>query len=138
VFVLKSGKTKHRNNVQLGQYGRNRTNVWQYPRVNSRCGKAEEKDLHLHPTVKPVAMVADAILDCTARGEIVLDPFLGSGTTLIASERVGRICYGIELDPTYVDLAVRRWQTYTGKTAKHAKSKRSFNDLEEALRGKEK
>jgi DNA modification methylase len=79
-------------------------------------------------------MVAEAIMDCTARGEIVLDAFLGSGTTLVAAERVGRICYGIELDPAYVDLTVRRWQAYTGNTARHAKSKRSFKDLEEVLR----
>ena len=137
VFVFKSGKTKHTNNVQLGKYGRYRTNIWQYPRVNSHCSKSEEPDLQLHPTVKPVAMVAEAIMDCTARGEIILDAFLGSGTTLVAAERVGRLCYGIELDPTYVDLAVRRWQAYTGNTARHAKSKRSFNDLEEVLRGQE-
>jgi DNA modification methylase len=134
VFVFKSGRAKHRNNVQLG-HGRDRTNVWQYPRVNSRCRNADEPNPQLHPTVKPVAMVAEAIMDCTARGEIVLDAFLGSGTTLVAAERVGRICYGIELDPTYVDLAVRRWQAYTGNTARHAESKRSFQDLEEVQRG---
>ena len=90
----------HRNNVQLGQFGRNRSNVWHYPGVNSfaRCGE-EGNLLALHPTVKPVAMVADAILDCSARGDIVLDAFLGSGTTLIAAERTGRRCYGLELDP---------------------------------------
>jgi len=133
VFVFKSGRAKHRNDAEVGQYGRSRTN----PRVNSRCRKTEEPNLPLHPTVKPVAMVAEAIMDCTARGEIVLDAFLGSGTTLVAAERVGRICYGIELDPTYVDLAVRRWQAYTGNTARHARSKRSFNDLEEVQRGQE-
>lgn len=134
VFVFKSGKAKHRNNVQLGQFGRYRTNIWQYPRVNSHSSNAEEPNLQLHPTVKPVAMVAEAIMDCTARGEIILDAFLGSGTTLVAAERVGRICYGIELDPTFVDLAVRRWQTFTGNMAVNAKSKRSFHDLEEVLR----
>jgi len=82
-------------------------------------------------------MVADAIMDCTARGEIVLHAFLGSGTTLIAAERVGRICYGIEHDPTQVDLAIRRWQAYTGDAARHAKSKRSFKDLEEVQHGQE-
>jgi len=137
VFVFKSGKTKHTNNVQLGKYGRYRTNIWQYPRVNSRCSKTGEPNLQLHPTVKPVAMVAEAIMDCTTRGEIVLDPFLGSGTTLVAAEQVGRICYGIELDPAYVDLSVRRWQAYTGNNARHAKSKRSFNDLEEVLHGQQ-
>lgn len=135
VFVFKNGKEKHRNNIQLGQYGRYRTNVWEYPRVTSHCGKDEEPNLQLHPTVKPVELVAEAILDCTARGEIVLDAFLGSGTTLVAAERVGRICYGIELDPKYVDLAVRRWQAYTGNTAQHATSNRSFKEMEEVLCG---
>ena len=100
VFVFKHGRNGHRNNVQLGRFGRNRSNVWRYPGVNSfaRCG-AEGNLLALHPTVKPVAMVADAILDCSARGDIVLDAFLGSGTTVIAAERTGRRCYGLELDP---------------------------------------
>ena len=85
--------------------------------------------LALHPTVKPVALIADAILDCTARDEIVLDSFLGSGTTLMAAERVGRVCYGIEIDPLYVDTAVRRWQRHTGGHAIHAVSGRRFNDI---------
>jgi len=83
----------------------------------------------LHPTVKPVAMVADAILDCTARGEIVLDAFLGSGTTLMAAERVGRICCGIEIDPIYIDVAIRRWQKYTGDTATHSASGKRFDEI---------
>src|SRR5690349_12966463 len=83
----------------------------------------------LHPTVKPVALVADAMLDCTARRDIVLDGFLGSGTTVIAAERTGRRCYGIELDPLYVDVIVRRWQALTGGSARHAVSGRSFDDL---------
>ena len=100
VFVFKQGRSAHRNNVRLGQYGRNRSNVWRYPGVNSFARRGEEGNLlGLHPTVKPVAMVADAILDCSARGDIVLDAFLGSGTTLIAAERTGRRCYGLELDP---------------------------------------
>lgn len=136
VFVFKSGKDKHRNNIQLGQYGRYRTNIWQYPRVNSLSRQTEEGNLTaLHPTVKPVAMVADAILDSTARGDIVLDAFLGSGTTLIAAERTGRICYGIELEPTYVDVAIRRWQTFTSQTATQSKSGRSFRELEEVALG---
>jgi DNA modification methylase len=100
VFVFKHGRDGHRNNVQLGRFGRNRTNVWHYPGVNSfaRCGE-EGNLLALHPTVKPVAMVSDAIRDCTARGDIVLDSFLGSGTTVIAAERTSRRCYGLELDP---------------------------------------
>jgi DNA modification methylase len=130
VFVFKKGRGCHRNNVQLGQSGRNRSNVWRYPAANSfaRCGE-EGNLLALHPTVKPVAMVADAILDCSARGEIVLDAFLGSGTTLIAAERTGRRCCGLELDPAYVDTAIRRWQALIGGSARHAESGRSFDDL---------
>lgn len=119
IFVFKHGKGSHRNNVQLGKYGRNRTNVWQYPGINTFRRNSEEGDLLvLHPTVKPVALIADAILDCSARGDIVLDGFLGSGSTLIAAERVGRICFGLEIDPGYVDTAVRRWQRYTGEQAR--------------------
>ena len=130
VLVYKNGRNGHRNNVQLGRFGRNRTNVWYYPGANSfaRCGE-EGNLLALHPTVKPVAMVADAILDCSVRGDIVLDSFLGSGTTMIAAERTGRRCYGLELDPAYVDTIVRRWQTLTGGSAHHAVSGRSFDDL---------
>jgi DNA modification methylase len=130
VFVFKHGRNGHRNNVQLGQFGRNRSNVWRYPGVNSfgRCGE-EGNLLALHPTVKPVAMVADAILDCSARGEIVLDAFLGSGTTVIAAERTGRRCFGLELDRAHVDTVVRRWQAVTGGSARHAASGRSFDDL---------
>jgi DNA modification methylase len=130
VFVFKHGRQGHRNNVQLGQFGRNRSNVWRYPGANSfsRCGE-EGNLLALHPTVKPVAMIADAILDCSARGDIVLDAFLGSGTTVIAAERTGRRCYGMELDPGYVDTIIRRWQALTGGRARHAASGRSFNDL---------
>jgi DNA modification methylase len=130
VFVFKHGHNGHRNNVQLGQFGRNRTNVWHYPGVNSFARRGEEGNLlALHPTVKPVAMVADAILDCSARGDIVLDGFVGSGTTVIAAERTGRRCYGLELDPAYVDTAVRRWQVLTGGSALHAAIGRSFDDL---------
>ncbi|UXX85088.1 site-specific DNA-methyltransferase [Roseovarius pelagicus] len=104
------------NNVQLGRYGRNRTNVWTYPGVNTfQNGKGG--DLTLHPTVKPVAMIAEAIKDASRRGEIVLDPFLGSGTKLLAAEKVGRRCYGVEYEPKYVDTAIRRWQQLTGKDA---------------------
>jgi 16S rRNA G966 N2-methylase RsmD len=130
VFVFKHGCNEHRNNVQLGRFGRNRSNVWHYPGVNSfaRCGE-EGNLLALHPTVKPVAMVADAILDCSARGDIVLDAFLGSGTTLIAAERTGRRCYGLELDAAYVDTIIRRWQAQTGGSACHAVTGRRFDDL---------
>ena len=133
IFVFKHGRNGHRNNVQLGRFGRNRTNVWCYPGGNSfaRTG-AEGNLLALHPTVKPVAMVADAILDCSARGDIVLDGFLGSGTTVIAAERVGRNCYGLELDPLYVDTIVRRWQAFTGDDARDASSGELFAEREAA------
>jgi DNA modification methylase len=134
IFVFKTGGGSHRNNFQLGQYGRYRTNVWNYPGVNSFSRNTEEGNLlELHPTVKPVALVADAIMDVSARGDIVLDSFLGSGTTLIACERTGRTCYGIELDPLYVDTIVRRWQRFTGLSATHAASGRGFNELEKEV-----
>lgn len=134
IFVFKRGREGHRNNVQLGQYGRYRTNVWNYPGVNSFSRRTDEGNLlALHPTVKPVALVADAIMDCTSRRDIVLDPFLGSGTSVIAAERAGRVCYGIELDPQYVDTIVRRWQKFTGLLATHAASGRSFDELEKEV-----
>jgi len=132
VFVFKNGKGTHRNNVQLGQFGRYRTNVWQYSRVNGFSRTSDEGHLSaLHPTIKPVQLVADAILDCTARGDTVLDAFLGSGTTVIAAERTGRICYGLEINPTYVDTIIRRWQTFTGQSAIDAASGKTFVELEE-------
>lgn len=133
VFVFKAGRGRHRNNVQLGQYGRNRSNVWSYPGMSSFGRGGEEGNLAtLHPTVKPVRLVADAMMDCSARGDIVLDPFLGSGTAIIAAERVGRICHGMELDPLYVDTAIRRWQAYTGEAAVHATSGMRFDNLVES------
>jgi hypothetical protein len=130
IFVFRNGKESHRNNVQLGRFGRNRCNVWEYPGINTLSKQGEEGNLlKLHPTVKPVQLIADAILDCSARGQIVLDPFLGSGSTLLAAERVGRICYGIEIDPLYVDVAVRRWQRQTGEQAVHAATKKTFAEM---------
>lgn len=117
VFVFKSGKSAHINNVQLGRYGRNRTNVWNYPGANGFARKNSDDDFESHPTVKPVRLVADAILDSTYRGDIVLDPFLGSGTTILAAERTGRRGFGIELDPVHVDTAIRRWERMTGQKA---------------------
>ncbi|MEO0419070.1 MAG: DNA methyltransferase [Pseudomonadota bacterium] len=114
IFVYRVGDTPHTNNVELGKHGRNRTNVWDYASVNSMKGSRRE-DLALHPTVKPVATVADAICDVTARGDLVLDIFLGSGTSLIAAERVGRAFCGVDIDPAYVDLAMQRWMDLTGK-----------------------
>lgn len=140
VFVFRNGHNQHRNNVQLGRYGRNRTNVWEYPSVNTLSKVSDEGNLQaLHPTPKPIALVADALLDCSARGDIVLDAFLGSGSTLIAAERTGRTCYGIELDRLYVDVAIRRWQRYTGDHAVNLTSGKQFEDLHsdhaEASRG---
>ncbi|WGR73901.1 MULTISPECIES: site-specific DNA-methyltransferase [unclassified Bradyrhizobium] len=112
VCVFKSGAAPHINNIQLGKHGRNRTNVWNYAGVNA-FGESRS-DLQLHPTVKPVAMVEDAIRDCSRRNGIILDPFLGSGTTLIAAERTGRIGYGIEIDPHYCDVALRRLKAVCG------------------------
>ena len=127
IFVFKHGKSPHRNNIQLGQFGRYRTNVWNYPSISAFGRLGEDGNLQsLHPTVKPVAMVADAILDCSARGDIVLDPFVGSGTTLIAAERTGRVARAIEIDPLYVDTTIRRWQQHCGDYAIHAVSGKRF------------
>lgn len=120
VFVVRRRDAKHRNNVQLGRFGRNRTNVWHYPGMNSFPRKGKTQGLGLHPTVKPMAMVSDALLDVSKRGDLILDPFLGSGTTILSAERTGRRGYGIELDPLYVDVAIRRWQQMTGREAVHA------------------
>ena len=128
IFVYKHGRAPHRNNILLGKYGRDRTNVWMYPSPRTLC--EEGNLLGMHPTPKSVRMVADAILDCTARGDIVLDGFLGSGTTVIAAERTGRRCFGLELDPLYVDTIVRRWQAYTGEQARLASTGRPFDELE--------
>src|SRR5262249_36899306 len=130
VFVWKSGAAPHINNFELGQHGRHRTNVWDFPGVNTmRPGRLEE--LAMHPTVKPVALVADAIKDCSRGGGLVLDPFCGSGTILIAAERTGRKARALEIDPTYVDVAVLRWQAYTGKPALLAASGETFETVAE-------
>ena len=116
VFVWKNGSAPHINTFELGQFGRSRSNVWDYPGVNSlKPNRLEE--LAMHPTVKPVALVADAIKDCSRRNDLVLDPFAGSGTMLIAAERTGRRAAALEIDPHYVDVAIRRWQHFTGKAA---------------------
>lgn len=120
VLIYRAPGAQHRNNVELGRHGRSRSNVWNYPSAMTFSRNGEEGDLlALHPTPKPPELVADAILDCTRRGGIVLDPFLGSGTTLIAAQQTGRRCFGFDLDPLYVDLAIRRWQRLCGKTAVH-------------------
>ena len=134
VFVFQNAKSAHRNNIQLGRFGRSRSNVWNYPSVNSFGAAIDEGDLlALHPTVKPVALVADAIKDCTARGDLVLDPFLGSGTSIIAAERTGRVCYGMDLDPMYVDTAIRRWQRFTHLQAVHQASGQNFHQREQEV-----
>lgn len=130
VVVYKKGAGKHRNNIQLGMHGRNRTNVWEYAGANS-FGPDRRESLDLHPTVKPVEMIADAILDASAPGDIILDPFLGSGTLLIAAEKTDRIGRGMELDPRYVDVSIRRWQEYTGKQARHAETGMTFDEIEQ-------
>jgi DNA methylase/ParB-like nuclease domain len=113
VFVYRVGTAPHLNMVELGRHGRNRTNVWDYASVNSMRGSRRE-DLALHPTVKPTGLVADAIQDVTRRGDLVLDVFLGSGTTLMAAERTGRRFRGLDIDPAYVDVAIDRWSARTG------------------------
>jgi DNA modification methylase len=128
VGVFKNGSGPHVNNFELGQNGRSRSNVWTYAGVNTfRAGRMDE--LKLHPTVKPVALLADAMRDCSRRGDIVLDPFMGSGTTIVAAESVGRVAYGIELDPLYVDVAIRRWQKFTGQDAILVRTGETFDEL---------
>lgn len=129
VFVFKNGKAKHVNNVMLGVNGRFRTNVWQYPGVNS-FGSGRMDELAMHPTVKPTAMVMDALKDCSSRGEIVLDSFGGSGTTLIAAEKSGRKARLIEISPSYCDVTVRRWQALTGLDAIHTETGKTFNETQ--------
>jgi DNA modification methylase len=127
VFVFRKGLESHRNNIQLGRFGRSRTNVWRYPGINTLSRSGDEGNLlALHPTVKPVAMIADAILDCSAPGDIVLENFAGVGSTILAAERVGRTCYAIEIDPVYIDTAVMRWEKKTGKMAIHPATGKYF------------
>lgn len=128
VLVFKYGHASHRNNILLGKYGRDRTNIWEYP--TPRTLSDEGNLLSLHPTVKPVRLIADAILDCTGRSDIILDAFLGSGSALIAAQRVGRRCFGMELAPGYVDIIVRRWQAYSGSEAIHVETGKTFAQLE--------
>jgi DNA modification methylase len=118
VFVLKKGKAAHDNNVQLGKSGRNRSNVWAYEGVTG-FGADKARERAMHPTVKPMAMVKDALLDSSKKGDLVLDLFGGSGTTLIAAERAGRRCRMLELDPKYADVIIRRWEAVSGREAVH-------------------
>jgi len=133
VFVWKNGTAPHINSFELGQHGRSRSNVWDYAGVNSlKPGRLEE--LAMHPTVKPVALAADAIKDCSVRNSLVLDPLAGSGTVLIAAERTGRRARALEIDPGYVDVAVKRWQDYTGKVAVLTANGRTFEEVGEERR----
>ena len=132
-LIFKHGKESHQNNVQLGRFGRYRTNVWQYGGIQSMRHGEEGDLLELHPTVKPIKMIADAILDCSKRRDIILDPFMGSGTAILACERTGRRCYGLELDPLYVDTAIRRWQNMTGEDAIHAVTRETFTQHEQRV-----
>jgi DNA modification methylase len=132
VFVVKNGNAPHVNNFGLGGRGRNRSNVWRYPAVVHGPRRGISDPEHGHPTPKPVAAIIDALKDCSRRGDIILDPFAGSGTTIIAAARIGRRARLIELDPHYVDLIVRRWQVVTGGSARLADNGSSFADVEAA------
>ena len=130
VAVFKVGSVPHVNNVELGRHGRNRTNVWDYAGVNTfKAGRLDE--LATHPTVKPVALVADVLRDASRRSDLVLDPFAGSGTTLIAAEKTGREACALEIDPTYADVIVQRWQSYTGRPALLGATGATFEELTE-------
>ena len=124
VFVFKEPNGAHLNNVQLGKWGRNRTNVWDHPGATSL-----REELKLHATPKPVSLIAEAIRDCSKRGDIVLDAFSGSGTTIIAAAKTGRRAYVIELDPKFVDVAVRRWEEWSGQVAHHADTELTFAEM---------
>lgn len=134
IFVFKQGDAPHTNSFGLGQTGRYRTNVWDYAGISSiGAGRAEE--LAMHPTVKPVALIADALRDCSRRGEVVLDGFGGSGSSLITAEKTGRLARLIEYDPLYCDTIVRRWEVLTGKRATLATTGQAFEDVGEARDG---
>ena len=131
IFVFKQGTAPHTNSFGLGETGRYRTNVWDYAGISSMSASRGD-ELAMHPTVKPVAMIADAIKDCSKRGEIILDGFGGSGSTLMAAEKTGRSARLIEFDPLYCDTIVRRWQAYTGKWGMLASTSQKFDEVDEA------
>jgi DNA modification methylase len=130
IGVFRAGGHPHRNNVELGRFGRNRSNVWTYAGANTFSGD-RMASLAAHPTVKPTALVADALLDCTARGDVVLDQFAGSGTIFLAAEKVGRVAYGLEIEPRYVDVAITRWQQLTKLEATLEDDGRTFEEITE-------
>jgi len=129
IFVFKHGDAPHVNSFGLGETGRYRTNVWDYPGISS-ASQSRNSELAMHPTVKPAALVADALRDCSRRGDIVLDPFGGSGTTLIAAQQTGRSARLIEFDPIYCDTIIRRFEAFSGKQARLVDSQAAFQDLE--------
>jgi DNA modification methylase len=131
IGVFAVGSDEHRNNIELGRFGRNRSNVWTYPGVNS-FGQGRMEALQSHPTVKPTRLIADALLDATARGDIVLDMFAGSGSTILAAEQVGRKGYGIEFEPRYVDVAIMRWQHATKRDAVLVDGGLTFDEVKAA------
>ena len=132
--MFKQGTAEHTNSFGLGNTGRYRTNVWDYAGISS-IGAGRSDELAMHPTVKPVAMIADAIRDCSKRGETVLDAFGGLGSTLIAAEKTGRCARLIEYDALYCDTIVRRWETYTGKRATLVVTSETFEDLRDVRLG---
>jgi DNA modification methylase len=134
IFVFKAGTAEHTNSFGLGETGRYRTNVWDYAGISSMSSSRSE-ELAMHPTVKPVALVADAIRDCSKRGDIVVDGFGGSGSTLIAAEKTGRVARLIEYDPLYCDTIVRRWELLTGKRATLASTAVTFELVAEQRLG---
>ena len=132
ICVFKAGPAKNINNIELGRHGRSRSNLWSYRGLNS-FGADRDELLASHPTVKPVLMIADAIRDVTRRGDAVLDTFMGSGSTVMAAEETGRLGVGIDLDPLYVDVAIRRWQARTRRDAVHAETGEVFDDRAKRL-----
>jgi DNA modification methylase len=135
ITVFRVGQKAPLNNIELGRHGRSRSNVWRYPGAN-QSGAGRQLLKH-HPTPKPIALIADAIKDCTRRGDIVLDCFVGSGATIMAAEKVGRRAFAMEIAPKFVDLSVRRWQDHTGKDAVHTESGRTFDQCAEQARAAE-
>jgi DNA modification methylase len=133
VAVYKVGSRPHINNIALGKHGRNRTNVWDYAGITS-IGEERSKELAMHPTVKPVELVRDAVLDCSKRGGLILDVFSGSGTSLLAAELAGRIGYGMEIDPGYVDTAVMRLKAKTGLEARLGAHGPTFDEVKRERR----
>lgn len=135
VCIFRVGDAKHRDNIQRGKFGRSRSNLWPYRGMN-QFGPDRADNLKAHPTTKPILLIADALRDCTGRGDLVLDTFCGAGSTLLASERIGRTAVCVDIEPRYIDTTIRRWQDYTGKDAVHVASGLRFDELAGNLRRK--